>query len=843
MPLRTYACAAVALVAAVACSVEDTPNGDAPAGTGGGGGGGLQDTVVIDTCPGAPAASPGADVCAVTKGDARLFIRGDVLLPGHVYEQGGVLIDAKGTIRCVGCACAAEAAGATQIVCPDAVVSAGLINAHDHVGWMNGTPWVASAHGVDPALRWEQRNDWRIGERGNPKITVTGGSASLDDKIWGELRFALGGATAIFGSGDLGGILRDLDDTGKGDNGLGRPGDAYDTFPLGDTSGKQNDKGCVGYNIAPAPGPAVPCDGAHVAEGIDAVARNEFLCLTGTGTSSQNVLDGRTAIIHGVGLGPNEVSLMAKKFMRLIWSPRSNVALYGDTAAIGLYRASGVAIGLGTDWIPSGSMNMLRELRCAATLDDSFLGGAFSDHELWQMATVGAAHALAFDDAIGVLWPGHAGDVAVFRKHGEKHYGAVVRAAVEDVALVLRGGKVLSGNAAVVAALESGCDELDVCGVKKQLCVSRDTGKKLAQVEAAAKPIYPLFFCGDPKDEPTCLPARTLMSDSVAGSNLYAGMSSPGDRDGDGVPNAADDCPDLFNPVRPVDGGKQGDADGDGLGDACDPCPLAAGTSCARPNPYDADGDGAPSWRDNCPGKSNADQADADADGIGDACDPCPKDANPGGAKCPTLATNVFALQNPADPDHPASGRHVQVSCVISAVGPTAVWCQDPKGGPYSGIEVYVGATATYPGGMAVAAGDSVAVEGDYLENQGLAQIATPKLTFVGAGKPPAPAALAPADLATGGALADAYQGVLVVVTDVTVIDDNPDKPSDFDELVVTGGLRVDDFCIDGGGASGGKFDNANYPKGTHFASLTGVMHFDHANSKLLPRTLADVAQ
>ena len=40
-------------------------------------------------------------------------------------------------------------------------------------------------------------------------------------------------------------------------------------------------------------------------------------------------------------------------------------------------------------------------------------------------------------------------------------------------------------------------------------------------------------------------------------------MSAP-DRDGDGVTDTVDNCPDTANPA-------QDDADGDGLGDACDP--------------------------------------------------------------------------------------------------------------------------------------------------------------------------------------------------------------------------------------------------------------------------------
>jgi hypothetical protein len=59
----------------------------------------------------------------------------------------------------------------------------------------------------------------------------------------------------------------------------------------------------------------------------------------------------------------------------------------------------------------------------------------------------------------------------------------------------------------------------------------------------------------------------------------------PPDRDFDGIPDVADNCPDTHNP-------RQKDRDGDGIGDACDNCPDA-------PNPG---------------------QDDADGDGTGDAC-------------------------------------------------------------------------------------------------------------------------------------------------------------------------------------------------------------------------------
>ena len=43
--------------------------------------------------------------------------------------------------------------------------------------------------------------------------------------------------------------------------------------------------------------------------------------------------------------------------------------------------------------------------------------------------------------------------------------------------------------------------------------------------------------------------------------------------------------------------------------------------SVAPPAGADADGDGVPDARDNCAATANASQADADGDGVGDACE------------------------------------------------------------------------------------------------------------------------------------------------------------------------------------------------------------------------------
>jgi hypothetical protein len=83
------------------------------------------------------------------------------------------------------------------------------------------------------------------------------------------------------------------------------------------------------------------------------------------------------------------------------------------------------------------------------------------------------------------------------------------------------------------------------------------------------------------------------------------------DRDGDGITDDLDNCPESPNE-------DQNDRDGDGKGDVCDNCPETP-----NPEQEDGDGDGVGDICDGCPGIPDPGQEDADRDGIGDACDDC----------------------------------------------------------------------------------------------------------------------------------------------------------------------------------------------------------------------------
>jgi large repetitive protein len=839
------------------CSIEGGPGGNAGMGgaggsVGGGGTGGMMaecgngmveageqcddgNDVTLDGCESDCTPSPDEivcerlqplpnGVCEVVAGDANKYIVGDILAPWVVYRGGGVLVDATGNITCVGCDCEAMAAGATTITCPTGVVSPGLINAHDHITFTQDDPYT------DTGERYEHRHEWRLGLNNHTPIPSQG-SATNDEKSWGELRFVMSGATSTIGSGAVNGFLRNLDRAEQ--EGLGQPQVHYETFPLGDSGGTQLDMSCAYPNIITQMD--IAADDSffpHISEGIDAHAQNEFRCVSGSAADGEDLLEPQSAFIHSIGLGPLDYSGMAAQSTTLIWSPRSNITLYGNTAVVTEADRMGVLIALGTDWMPTGSMNMQRELHCADSLNQDYYNGYFTDRDLWRMATLNAAQAAATDDVIGALQPGLVADIAIYDGTVNDAWRAVIDGAPQDTVLVLRGGEVLYGDDTVVTGLGVvGCDTLDVCGTAKQVCVQAEIGKSLAALSTSVGGIYPLYFCTAPVNEPSCHPERPQ---AVNGSTIYDGNPSGNDNDGDGIANANDNCVDVFNPIRPVDDGAQGDFDNDGDGDACDPCPLQANVMiCSGPAPNDSDLDGVVNSDDNCPDVPNAGQADADNDQKGDACDDCPMVANPGNAACPVtiydiksgVATGDVAVENalvtgcktgsgfflqvkPGDPDYTVpdnSGVYVYHPSVMCG------------GGLSVGDRVTLNPTtvATFFGQIQLT-GSTVTIDASMNEAM------------------PPPVDVTPAMV--GGTTAGPLEAVLVRVQNVIVTDINPppgmaDNPPT-NEFVVSNALRVNDFL----------FLVTPFPSlNQTYTSITGIVDYRNSNQKLEPRSAADL--
>jgi hypothetical protein len=739
-----------------------------------------------------------------------LVVRGDVLAPGGLYLDGTLRIVEDGTIGCVGCACD-QGLKARVIECPDSVVSPAFVNPHDHIAYAHQPPRPGTAE------RYDHRHEWRLGLNGHAAIAYEGGAPSAA-RAAHELRLLLGGATTVAGGAGCRGLLRNPDLSGLSE-GLPSAGAGSDTFPLDDAQGLLVSSGCR-YGSDRTRSEEVYSYGGylpHLGEGVSSAAANEIRCAL---TPAFDLVHSNTGLVHAVAATAADALELGRRQAVVVWSPRSNLSLYGNTAPVPLLLRSGVELALGTDWLLSGSMNVLRELDCARTFASTFWSGAVDDLRLFRMATASAARAVGAGGVLGQLSPGFLADILLIRRRKLNPHTAVVTAGPADIELVLRGGSPLYGREALVHALTTeSCEALDVCGAAQQVCTA-DAGFSLAEL-AAATAGYPLFSCEAPPNEPVCTPFRP---------NEYDGVGAERDHDGDGIPDRDDLCSAWFDPPRPLDGDRQADADGDGQGDLCDPCPLDEDRDCTGPRLEDRDGDSVPETRDLCPNAFDPEQGDADGDQVGDACDFCAA-PNPGATPCPLP---IAALSDPLHPEHPPRHALVQLPpAEVTALRPNS---GDSRGyyvqtgtTAFSGIFVFTGSTRA-----GVSVGDRVTLRGRFDQYYGSDQVVPLELLAHDVGEPTLlPLDVEAAWVADGGAFAEGFELMLVRVAAARVTDPNPDAPSDYDEFLLDGGLRVDDLLFP-------ELTN-DFPAQTEFSTLTGVLgrSFDHM--KLWPRGPSDV--
>jgi cytosine/adenosine deaminase-related metal-dependent hydrolase len=669
------------------------------------------------TCTGAAA----PETCRI-EGDARHGLRlyGTLLEPSAERVGGMLDVDPDGTIRCTGCDCG-DAGGALVIHCPDLVISPGLLNLHDHLTY-SGTPPLAH-----PGERYEHRNDWRLGEHGHAALPFEGG-ASAARVVAHELRMVMSGVTSIVGAGGRHGLLRNLDAPSQTEGLLvGRI--SAETFPLDDARGDVDSAECR-FGKRPD-GAADSARGRayvpHLGEGTNQRAADELRCALG----ELGLVGETSAVVHAMALSRAAAEELSRVGASVVWSPRSNLDLYGSTAPVALLASLGVRVSLGTDWLASGSMNLGRELFCANAYDREVLGGYFGSYQLWRMVTENAAWALGLEGRLGALVPGAPGDLAVFRATQRDGFASVVEATATDVVLVLRGGAPLYGDRELVSAFDTSepCEELEVCGAARRACLS-ETGLSLP--ELAADAVYPLFACEPPRDEPRCQALR------------------------------ARECP---------------------VGE----------DSCAAPSPppawdeSDADADGVPDVRDICPRRADPQQQDADGDGHGDACDACPL-PDYGLSPCPQP---IAALRSPASRLPPKTAvllQGVRVTALRNA-GSRGFYVEDGDHAPYSGLFVYTGGTTPK-----VAVGDVVDLQGYFDAYQGTDELVDAVVLARSQGQPYAPLRVEASELADGAPEPEAFASLYVRIENAEVALQNPDLPADYDEIGLVGGLRLDDL-------------------------------------------------
>ena len=210
----------------------------------------------------------------------------------------------------------------------------------------------------------------------------------------------------------------------------------------------------------------------HLSEGTDERARQHFEALRMT--------DGKWAItpalagIHSVALTTEDFSVLAENGGAMVWSPLSNLLLYGQTADVKAARDNGVRIGIGSDWSPSGSKNLLGELKVARVVAEE-VGDEFTDRELVAMATRDAAEILRWDRTLGSIEEGKRADMMVVYGRSGDPYAKLLEASETSISLVVIDGVPRYGNERLMGNFGPGTERWRVGSAERMLNLAQET--------------------------------------------------------------------------------------------------------------------------------------------------------------------------------------------------------------------------------------------------------------------------------------------------------------------------------------------------------------------------------
>lgn len=389
----------------------------------------------------------------ILKGRVVSFDGDDPMLP-----DGAVYVSDDGLVEAVQPARDAPPPGfdAAPRVDTDGVLYPGLIDLHNHVAYNFRSLWFPPRE--EP---YTSREQWPNEESYRAEISLPanalGMSAGKAVLKFGEVKALVGGVTAIQGSAKFsrpyeGWLVRNIE---------------FETFGTGEKTIYQSVRTLGGDDFAAVRDRMR--DGAsfiyHLAEGTSPGLLDEYHDLR-----DQDCLSERLIAIHCTALGDTEFREWGEIGGAVVWSPFSNLWLYRATTDVVSARDRGLLVCLGADWAPSGSKNVLGELKVADLWNRKHLDRSFTDRELCEMATTNPARALGWQDRVGRIAPGLFADIVVVRRRRDDDHRNLIQATERDVLLVLVGGRPVYGIGSLLAlAGVSGAEPIYVAGVRRAI--------------------------------------------------------------------------------------------------------------------------------------------------------------------------------------------------------------------------------------------------------------------------------------------------------------------------------------------------------------------------------------
>ncbi len=217
---------------------------------------------------------------------------------------------------------------------------------------------------------------------------------------------------------------------------------------------------------------------------------------------------------------------------------------------------------------------------------------------------------------------------------------------------------------------------------------------------------------------------------------------------------------------------------------------------------------------------------------------------------CPEGPISIMQVQDRDDPDAVSlscdvSFQNVVVTSPVADYGSSAgFFVEEPEGGAWSGVYVYARGLDL----SGIEPGSVVDLTGIYQEYHDLTEIAATSVTRTGSGDVPAPVEVAVGDIGDGGDLSETYEGVLVVVRDVVVVDpaygeDETEfivaAQSDLTQQVVVGWMFEHDYTCPS--VDGVPCNTDQRRMGQRIDSITGVLTYSWGHFKIEPRSADDI--
>ena len=414
------------------------------------------------------------DLMPLARSQETYALSGTVWTPSGFIQHGVVVIN-NGIIERVDTGEIPLAAG-IKVVQTRGVIFPGLIDLHNHLTWNIFPRWSLAAPVRD---RYEWQALPAYAERlSTPEEKMIGNNLGCEIERYGEVKALLGGATSTVGSFTPSdsdprrnecdkGLARNLDfASGLYSQNVNQEPLRYEVFPL-QLPWKEAE--AIRSGLASR---TLKAFLIHVSEGDDASAAREFKMIKARGFLQPGV-----SIIHGVAFGPADFKELAGNGVGFIWSPRSNLELYGKTADIRAAKQAGLPIALAPDWSPTGSAGLLQELSFAYHWNLQQTPKVFDDREFIRMVTETPAKLIGASDKIGALKAGMVADLIVLPLNETSPSLSLLDSKAGSIALVVVGGRPLLGTPALMRQVPTtgNVELITVCGSQKALAITGDT--------------------------------------------------------------------------------------------------------------------------------------------------------------------------------------------------------------------------------------------------------------------------------------------------------------------------------------------------------------------------------